>query len=72
VALYSYVKNVKDKKLFKDKEVKVHFEELLRLERKSINFYIKKINTTMFYIESDSDFESDRLALVEISKILAR
>lgn len=26
----------------------------------------------MFYIESDSDFESDRLALVEISKILAR
>ncbi len=72
MALYSYVKNVKDKKLFKDKEVKVHFEELLRLERKSINFYIKKINTTMFYIESDSDFESDRLALVEISKILAR
>jgi hypothetical protein len=72
VGLYSYVKNVKDKKLLKDKEVKVHFEELLRLERKSINFYIKKINTTMFYIESDSDFESDRLALVEISKILAR
>ncbi len=68
----TYVKGIRDKKLLKDKEVKVYFEELLGLEKRVVNLCFKKIRGNMFYIESDSEYETDRLAIVEISRMLAR